>query len=371
MHVPFLDLKAQYSTIKSEIGEAVTRVLDSGQFILGPEVQRFEEGFAHLHSANHAIATNNGTSALHLALWAMGISRDDEVILPVNTFIATAEAVLLCGARPVFVDHDEYYNIDVEQVESRITRRTKAIIAVHLYGQPAKMDALKRITDRHGIAILEDVAQAHLATFEGKSVGAWSHAACFSFYPGKNLGAYGEGGAVITNDSALNHKMRLLRDHGSESKYQHVVAGHNYRLEALQAAILNVKLKYIEAWTASRRRHAEEYNQMLHDCHQIQLPKEYSQAKSVYHLYVIQAADREGLREHLERATIGTGMHYPVPLHQQPCFAYLGYKGGAFPRAEASAKRILSLPMFPELTEAQIKYVAENIRNFYNSKESN
>ena len=365
MRVPFLDLKAQYSTIKTEIAEAIARVLDSGQFILGPEVQRFEEDFASWHHAEHAIATNNGTSALHLALWAMGIGRGDEVILPVNTFIATAEAVLLCGATPIFIDHDEYYNIDTEQVESRITQRTKAIIAVHLYGQPARMDALKHIADRYGIALLEDAAQAHLATFGGKSVGALSQAACFSFYPGKNLGAYGEGGAVITNDSALATKMRLLRDHGSESKYRHIVAGHNYRLEALQAAILNVKLQYIEEWTASRRRHAEEYNQMLRDCPHIQIPKEHALAKSVYHLYVIQAADRDGLREHLERANIGTGLHYPVPLHQQPCFAYLGYKEGAFPRTEASANRIVSLPMFPELTEMQLQYVAESVCNFY------
>ena len=369
MRVPFLDLKTQYSRIKPEIGEAIERVFDSGQFILGPEVRSFEERFAREHRAAHTIATNNGTSALHLALWAIGVERGDEVILPVNTFIATAEAILLCGATPIFVDHDEYYNIDTEQVEGRITLRTKAIVAVHLYGQAARMDALKQIADRYGIALIEDAAQAHLATFDDRFVGSWGNATAFSFYPGKNLGAYGEGGAVITNDSALLEKMLLLRDHGSKSKYQHVVAGHNYRLEALQAAILNVKLQHLEEWTASRRQYATQYGKLLSDCPFIQIPKEHSQVKSVYHLYVIQADNRERLLEYLDRADIGTGLHYPVPLHLQPCFAYLGYKEGAFPCAEASAKRILSLPMFPELTEAQVEYVAESIANFYEKEQ--
>ena len=368
MRVPFLDLKTQYSTIKSEIGDAIERVLGSGQFILGPEVRSFEERFAHEHRVAHAVATNNGTSALHLALWAIGVGRGDEVILPVNTFIATAEAILLCGAIPIFVDHDEYYNIDTEQVEGRITVRTKAIIAVHLYGQPARMDVLKRLADRHGIALIEDAAQAHLAAFDDQFVGNWGSAAAFSFYPGKNLGAYGEGGAVITNDSAVAEKMLLLRDHGSQSKYQHVVAGHNYRLEALQAAILNVKLRYLEGWTALRRKHATQYGKLLDDCPFIQIPKEHSQAKSVYHLYIIQADNRDRLREHLDKADVGTGLHYPVPLHLQPCFAYLGWKEGAFPHAEASAKRIVSLPMFPELTEMQIEHVTRSILEFYHKE---
>ncbi|HWF43954.1 MAG TPA: DegT/DnrJ/EryC1/StrS family aminotransferase [Candidatus Kapabacteria bacterium] len=366
MTVPFLDLKNQYSSIQSEIAGAITRVLDSGQFILGPEVKRFEERFARAHHATDAIATNNGTSALHLALWALGVKSGDEVILPVNTFIATAEAIVLCGAKPVFVDCDEYYNIDVEQVERRISQRTKAIIPVHLYGQPARMDALRHIAGRYQIALVEDAAQAHLATFDGESVGASSRAACFSFYPGKNLGAYGEGGAVITNDPDLAKQMRLLRDHGSETKYQHIVAGHNYRLEALQAAILNVKLEYLESWTRLRRNHAARYRELLHGCPNIHLPKEHSLATSVYHLYVVQADHRDRLQEHLTAAGIGTGLHYPVPLHLQPCFASLGYKEGAFPRAETSVKRLLSLPMFPELTDEQIQFVAESILNFYN-----
>jgi dTDP-4-amino-4,6-dideoxygalactose transaminase len=366
MTVPFLDLKIQYSSIQEEIAGAIARVLDSGQFILGPEVKHFEERFAHAHHASHAIATNNGTSALHLALWALGVGSGDEVILPVNTFIATAEAIVLCGAKPVFVDCDEYYNIDVEQVESRISQRTKAIIPVHLYGQPARMDALRHIADRYQMALVEDAAQAHLATFDGESIGTWSRAACFSFYPGKNLGAYGEGGAVITNDPDLAKQMRLLRDHGSETKYQHIVAGHNYRLEALQAAILNVKLQYLEGWTRQRRNHAVRYRELLHGCPNILLPKEHSLATSVYHLYIVQAEHRERLQEHLTAAGIGTGLHYPVPLHLQPCFANLGYKEGAFPRAEAAAKRLLSLPMFPELTDEQIEFVAESILNCYN-----
>ena len=365
MRVPFLDLKAQYHSIRPEVLSAVERVLDSTHYILGPEIQRFEQEFAEAHGAPFCVSTNNGTSALHLALWAMGIKRGDEVILPVNTFIATAEAVLLCGATPIFVDHDEYFQIDVDQVESKITRRTKAIMPVHLYGQIGEMDSLKAIADRAGIKILEDAAQAHLSTYMEKPVGSWGSAAGFSFYPGKNLGAYGEGGAVITHDAALAAKMRILRDHGSASKYNHELAGHNYRLEALQGAILNVKLPYLARWTASRRSHANAYSKLLSDCSSIQLPKERTGAKGVYHLYVILANKRDGLKEHLERAEIGTGLHYPVPLHLQPCFKNLGYKEGAFPKAERAAKRLLSLPMFPELQPEQIEFVANTIKEFY------
>ncbi len=368
MHVPFLDLKQQYDTIREEILDAVARVLDSTQYILGPEVLRFEEQFAAAHGAKHAVATNNGTSALHLALWALGIGRGDEVILPVNTFIATAEAILLCGATPIFVDHDDYFQIDPEQVQRRITRRTKAIIPVHLYGQMAPMDALKSIADRNSIFLLEDAAQAHLATLNEKPVGSWSRATAFSFYPGKNLGAYGEGGAVITQDAALAAKMRMIRDHGSQSKYRHEIAGHNYRLEALQAAILNVKLPHLAKWTDARRAHATVYSELLRDCKQIAMPREREGARSVYHLYVILAEDRDALKDYLEKKEIGTGLHYPVPLHLQPCFTNLGYKEGAFPRAERAAKKLLSLPMFPELRREQIEFVASSIVEFYNNK---
>ncbi len=366
MRVPFLDLKVQYNTLRPEILAVVERVLDSTHYIMGPEIQKFEQAFAEAHGAPFAITTNNGTSALHLALWAMGVQRGDEVILPVNTFIATAEAVLLTGATPIFVDHDEFFQIDVDQVESRITRRAKAIIPVHLYGQIGAMDALKKLADRHGLMILEDAAQAHLSTYHDKPVGSWGSAAGFSFYPGKNLGAYGEGGAVITHDAALAAKMRILRDHGSASKYNHELAGHNYRLEALQGAILGVKLPHLAKWTTARRAHAAHYCELLSNCKQISLPKERTGAKGVYHLFVILANDRDGLKEHLERAEIGTGLHYPVPLHRQPCFHNLGYKEGAFPHAERAARRLLSLPMFPELQNDQIEFVAQTIFEFYN-----
>jgi dTDP-4-amino-4,6-dideoxygalactose transaminase len=368
MRVPFLDLKIQYQSIREDIAEAIHRVLESSQYILGPEVTAFEEAFAKAQGASYGIATNNGTSALHLALWAMGIKSGDEVILPANTFIATAEAVLLCGATPIFVDHDEYYTLDAEEVERRITRRTRAIMAVHLYGQIADMTEISSIVRRHGLMLIEDAAQAHLASLNGKMAGAWGKATGFSFYPGKNLGAYGEAGAVLTEDTALAEKMRRIRDHGSEKKYWHTIAGHNYRLEALQGAILGVKLKSLEAWTQSRQHHAAHYGKLLADVPQVTLPNVRDGARHVYHLFVIQATERDKLREFLEEREIATGLHYPIPLHLQPCFRNLGYKEGAFPRSERAAKRILSLPMYPELTSEHIAYVADSIREFYATK---
>ena len=368
MRVPFLDLKTQYHSIREEIAEAIQRVLDSSQYILGPEVLAFEGAFAAAQGASHCIATNNGTSALHLALWALGIKSGDEVILPVNTFIATAEAVLLCGATPIFVDHDEYYNLDADEVERRITRRTRAIMAVHLYGQLANMQELSRIAQRNGLMLIEDAAQAHLASLGDKKAGAWGRATGFSFYPGKNLGAYGEAGAVLTEDAALAEKMRRIRDHGSENKYWHTIAGHNYRLEALQGAILGVKLKHLQSWTELRQDHAAQYNKLLADVPEITLPKVREGAGHVYHLFVIQAKERDKLKEFLDQREISTGLHYPVPLHLQPCFRNLGYKEGAFSRAERAANRILSLPMYPELTNEQIAFVAGSIHEFYASK---
>ncbi len=368
MRVPFLDLKIQYHSIRQDIADAVQRVLDSTQYILGPEVAAFEEAFARAQGASHCIATNNGTSALHLALWALGIKRGDEVILPANTFIATAEAVLLCGATPIFVDHDDYYALDPVDVERKITRRTRAIMPVHLYGQIAAMPELTSTADRHGLIMIEDAAQAHLASLNGKMAGAWGRATGFSFYPGKNLGAYGEAGAVITEDSQLSELMRRIRDHGSEHKYRHTIAGHNYRIEALQGAILGVKLKHLAGWTASRQKNAAHYEKLLANIPEIALPKVRDGAGHVYHLFVIQTNNRDELKEFLEKRQISTGLHYPIPLHLQPCFQQLGYKEGAFPRAELAAKRILSLPMYPELTGEQIAFVAESIREFYATK---
>jgi dTDP-4-amino-4,6-dideoxygalactose transaminase len=373
MRVPFLDLKTQHESIRGEIADAINGVLESGQYILGPNVTMFENAFAAIHSNDpsappHCIGTNNGTSALHLALWSLGIKRGDEVIVPVNTFIATAEAVLLCGATPIFVDHDEYFTIDPEEIELRITGRTRAIIAVHLYGQLANMPAIRSIADRHGLLLIEDAAQAHLASYAGRKAGGWGDATAFSFYPGKNLGAYGEAGAVLATDASLADTMRRLRDHGSEKKYWHIVAGHNYRLEALQAAILNAKLPHLDAWTEARRANADYYREVFQNIPLVELPKAREGARHVYHLFVIQTPNRDRVQEYLQQKEISTGLHYPIPLHLQPCFAYLGYKEGAFPRAEKSAKQILSLPMYPELTKEQVEFVAQSIRECYASK---
>jgi dTDP-4-amino-4,6-dideoxygalactose transaminase len=365
MHVPFLDLATQYQSIRDEILSAIQKVLDSTKFIQGPEIEAFEAEFADAHGRKFGIATNNGTSSLHLALWALGIGRGDEVLVPVNTFIATAEAVMLTGATPVFVDHDDFYGMDAEHAASQLRRRTKLLLPVHLYGQPADMPALMTIAARRTLPIVEDAAQAHLARLHDQFVGSWSAAACFSFYPGKNLGAYGEAGAVISDDAELVRQMRLLRDHGSESKYVHKVSGHNYRLEALQGAILRVKLRYLARWTQMRQERAARYAELLRHIPEVLLPGVRQGAEPVYHLYVIQADRRDDLKEFLAKLSIDTGLHYPMPLHRQQAFADLGYKEGAFPCAEASAKRILSLPMYPELTNDQQDFVAQSIAKFY------
>jgi dTDP-4-amino-4,6-dideoxygalactose transaminase len=364
MTVPFLDLKSQYSKIEPEILAKVTEILRSGSYIMGPYAQKFEEEFAAAHEAQFCLAVNNGTSAIHLALWAAGVGPGHEVIVPANTFIATAEAVSLCGAIPVFVDHDDFYNIDPERVASVITSRTKAVIAVHLYGQPAQMQKLRAICDAHRLTLIEDAAQAHLTKDEGKFVGSWGDATCFSFYPGKNLGAYGEGGAVITNDKELHHKMKIIRDHGSETKYNHVVPGHNYRLEALQCGILSVKLQYLAEWTEGRRSVARAYGELLKDLPLV-LPKVRQGAEPVWHLYVVLAHERDKLQHYLTEKGIGTGLHYPVPLHLQRAYASLGYQHGSFPRSEESGSKLLSLPIFPEMTTEQIETVVHYVREFY------
>jgi len=363
--IPFLDLKAQYHSIAEEVEKAVLHVLRSTHYILGPEVSAFEEAFAKAHEIEHCVGTNNGTSALHLALWALGIGRGDEVLVPVNTFIATAEAVLLCGAEPVFVDHDEFYNLDPEACVNAITPRTKAIIAVHLYGQPSRMNELRTFANERNLLLIEDAAQAHLARFDGKSIGAWGDATCFSFYPGKNLGAYGEAGAVITRDAELTKVMRELRDHGSQQKYHHPRWGQNYRMEAVQGAVLKTKLPYLAGWTASRQRNAAFYSDYLSDISQIKLPCVHQLAEPVWHLYVVQAERRDELKAYLEERGIATGLHYPIALDKQSAFANTKASQGSFPRSDASVGNLLSLPMYPELEEIQIERVADVIRAFY------
>jgi dTDP-4-amino-4,6-dideoxygalactose transaminase len=362
--IPFVDLKAQYQSIKTEIDEAIQRVLDSTAFVLGKEVKDFEEAFADYVSAKHCVALSSGTAAIQVAVQSCGINAGDEVIIPANTFFATAEAVSTAGATPVFVDCDSVsYNIDVTKIEAAITEKTKAIMPVHLYGQSADLDPIFEIAKRNNLLVIEDAAQAHGSLYKNKRVGAFGAAGCFSFYPGKNLGAYGEGGAVITNDDEIAYRARLLRDHGSLKKYHHEIIAYNFRMEGIQGAVLNVKLKYLDGWNDLRRQHAARYDELLKDSNLI-LPHEMEYARHIYHLYVVQSETRDELQKHLTDADIQTGIHYPIPIHLQPAYAFLGYEEGAFPEAERQAKRLLSLPMFPELANEQIERVAENVLQF-------
>jgi dTDP-4-amino-4,6-dideoxygalactose transaminase len=365
-NIPLVDLGRQYAAIGSELEAAILEVLRTTRFVAGPRVAAFEQEFASLHDTSHGVAVNSGTAALHVALWALGVGPGDEIILPVNTYIATAEAVTLCGATPVFADHNDYFNIDASQIESLITDRTKAVIAVHLYGQPACMERIISICEKRDLILLEDCAQSHLAEYKGQKTGSFGVAGCFSFYPGKNLGACGEAGAVVTGDKALAATMQQIKQHGvSDNKYHHHMAGHNYRMEELQAAALRVKLNYIDQWTDLRRQHADTYREMLAGVGDVLLPESMPNVKHVYHLFVIRTEQRDGLLEHLRANGIGADLHYPTPLHLQPAYASLGYKAGAFPTAERSAKRILSLPMFPELQNDEIARICDTVRSFY------
>ncbi len=366
MNIPFLDLKAQYNSIKDEVNAAIQNVLDNTAYILGKPVAEFEKAFAEAHQSKHCYGVSSGTDGNHLVLWALGVKAGDEVIIPADTFIATAWGATLCGATPVFVDVDpESYNLDPKKVEAAITPRTKAIVAVHLYGQTSDMDPLREIAKKHNILLVEDCAQSHLAEYKGRKAGSLSDAASFSFYPGKNLGAYGEAGAVTTNDDDLGLLFKKIREHGSVKKYYHEVFGHNYRMEGIQGAVLGVKLKYLNSWTENRRRVAAKYNELLKGVAQIKLPKEMAYGKHVYHLFVIQAQNRDELQTYLNNNGVSTGLHYPVPLHMQECFQHLGYKKGDFPVTEQLADNCLSLPMFPEMTDEQISYVAETLISFY------
>ncbi|HZT59269.1 MAG TPA: DegT/DnrJ/EryC1/StrS family aminotransferase [Pyrinomonadaceae bacterium] len=365
MLVPFVDLQAQYRTIKTEIDEAIRRVLDTSAFILGREVEAFERAFAEYVGARECVGVSNGTAAIQLALAACGVGAGDEVIVPANTFFATAEAVSTAGATPVFVDCDDASTIDVRRIESAITDRTRAIIPVHLYGQAADLDSIFEIAGRHDLVVIEDAAQAHGARYRGRRVGPLARAGCFSFYPGKNLGAYGEGGAVVTDDADVARRVRLLRDHGSERKYRHEIVGYNFRLEGIQGAVLAVKLKHLDEWNAARRAHAARYRELLAPLEAsgaLRLPREREYAEHVYHLFVVQTDRRDELQKYLNDAGIQTGIHYPVPVHLQPAYASLGHRKGDFPEAERQARRVLSLPMFAELTDEQIECVAETIK---------
>jgi len=363
--IPYLDLAAQIRSIRPELDAAWARVLDACTFCLGPEVAQFEKDFAQYCGAEHCIGFNNGTSALHVALRLLEIGPGDEVITTPYTFVATSWAICYLGARPVFVDIDEEsFNLDPKLVEQAVTSRTRAILPVHLYGQPADLNPLLEISRKHQLPLIEDAAQAHGATYQGRRVGTLGRMSCFSFYPGKNLGACGEGGALVTNDAALEQRARSLRDHGSTRRYYHDEIGYNYRMEGIQGAVLRVKLKYLDAWTEARRKVMALYNELLADT-PLKLPREAGYAKSAWHLFVVRHPDRDRLKTSLEEHQIGCGLHYPLPLHRQKAFQYLGYKEGDFPVAEAAARECLSLPIYPELTEEQIQLVARTIEEFF------
>jgi dTDP-4-amino-4,6-dideoxygalactose transaminase len=360
--IPFVDLRRQYLELKSDIDAAVQRVLDTGQFVLGPEVEGFEQDFAAMCMADAGIAMNSGTSALHLALLAAGVGPGDEVITVPFTFVATTAAIGYTGATPVFVDiNPETFTMDVTQIDKAITKKTKAILPVHLYGQAADMDPILAIAARHGLVVIEDACQAHGALYKGRPVGAIGDAGCFSFYPGKNLGAYGEGGMVVTNREDYEKRMRMLRDWGAEKKYHHVLKGYNYRMEGMQGAILRVKLRHLPAWTKARREHAAAYQKLLINSG-VQTPGEAPYSTHVYHVYAVRTTDRVSLQRALQAHGVSTGIHYPIPVHLQPAYADLGHGVGAFPESERAANEVLSLPMFPELTPTQIEQVCLAVR---------
>jgi dTDP-4-amino-4,6-dideoxygalactose transaminase len=366
MKIPFVDLQAQYCSIKDEVEAAVSTVMSRGDFILGGAVTEFERAFAEYCQAEYAVGVDSGYSALELTLLAYEIGPGDEVITAANTFIATALAISNSGAKPVLVDIDpDTYNIDPERIEAAITPQTRAIMPVHLYGQPADMDSIMEIARHHNLLVIEDAAQAAGARYKGRRIGSIGHAAGFSFYPSKNLGAYGDAGAVVTNDPAVADKVRLLRNLGQRVKYHHEVKGFNHRMDTLQGAVLCVKLPYLDGWNAARRRAAATYARLLSGL-PVVMPAMRDEVEHIYHLYVVRLENREGLQQYMQEAGVATGLHYPVPLHLQPAYQELGYKRGDFPITEAYAETILSLPIFPELDDEKVTYVVELIRSFFN-----
>lgn len=365
MNIPLVDLKAQYRRIKPEMDVAIQRVLDHTGFILGQEVREFELAFAQYVHAQDAVGVASGTAALHLALLACGIQPGDEVITSAFTFMATGEAISNIGARPKFVDIDpQTYNLDPRQVEAAIGSKTRAIVPVHLYGQPADMKGILEVAQAKNLWLIEDAAQAHGAEYDGRRCGSLGHLACFSFYPGKNLGAYGDAGAVTGNDPSLLEKVRKLRDHGRSSKYEHDELGYGERMDALQAAVLRVKLGHLEEWTEARRRHARRYDALLADA-PLRTPQVASPVRHVYHLYVIRTGQRDGLLTHLKARGVGAGVHYPIALHRQPAYLKQDYGRVQLPETEKAAAEVLSLPMYPELTDEQINYVAQAVKEYF------
>ncbi len=368
--IPFVDLQRQIHPLQDEFRAAIWGVCERADFILGAETERFEQAFARWIGVDHAIGVASGLDALRLSLVALGIKMDDEVILPTNTFIATALAVTAVGARPILVDCEPHsYNLDPTKLDAAVTARTRAIMPVHLAGQPADMTAIMRVANHYKLAVVEDACQAHGGAIQGRQCGAWGNAGCFSFYPGKNLGAFGDGGIVTTNDSTIAQKVRRLRHYGQQAKYDHIELGCNSRLDTMQAAVLNVKLPRLEGWNIARRKHADQYRQRLQGVGDVHLPGLCPEdACHVYHLFMIETEHRDALQRHLGAAGVQTGIHYPVPIHLQPAYVDLGYRRGAFPVAEMLASRILSLPMFPELRSEEIEYVVSSIQQFFGKR---
>lgn len=363
MNVPFNDLNAQYNTIQRDIDAAIAQVIHETSFIGGPAVERFEKSFATYCGAKHCVGLASGTAALHIAFLALDIGPGDEVITTPYTFIATTEAITQAGATIKFVDCLEGCGtMNPGQLEAAITPRTKAIVPVHIYGQPADMDAILAIGEKHGIPVIEDGAQAHGAEFKRRRVGSMGRISCFSFYPGKNLGCYGDGGGVTTNDDKLAERIRLLRDHGRTSKYEHQVEGWNYRLDGIQGAVLDVKLKHLEDWTEARRRFAAKYDALLAGTEVRPMKPRNSDVRHVYHLYVVRVADREALLPLLKERGIGVGVHYPIPLHLQPAYAHLGLRRGAFPASERLSNEVVSLPLYAEMDNRAPEYVASVLK---------
>ncbi len=370
MHVPFVDLRVQYKILKEEIDAAIQSVIEETAFIRGRFVEEFEKAFAEKNGVKHCISCGNGTDAIYITLKSLGIGNGDEVITVANSWISTSETITQAGAKPIFVDIEpDYFNIDPEKIEYKITKKTKAIIPVHLYGQPARIDRIREICDKYNLFLVEDCAQAHFTEYKFKKVGTFGITGTFSFYPGKNLGAYGDAGAIITNDDDLAIRARMFANHGSLKKHQHELEGINSRMDGIQAAILKVKLEYIEDWNNKRYKHAMIYNEILSNIPEIKTPKIRNDAFHIFHLYVIRVPKRDELAKYLKSKGIDTGIHYPTALPFLPAYKYLGYKQSDFPVAFQYQKEILSLPMFPELNIGQIEYVTNSIKRFLeNSK---
>ncbi|MGB8953592.1 MAG: DegT/DnrJ/EryC1/StrS family aminotransferase [Candidatus Aminicenantales bacterium] len=365
MNVPFVDLKAQYKSLKSEIDTAIQSVIDNTAFIGGKSVKAFEQAYAKKFGVKHCVSCANGTDAIYIALKALGIGPGDEVITVANTWISTSETITQAGAKPVFVDIDEYFHIDPQKIEEKITKKTKAVIPVHLYGQAAAIDAILRICESHGLPMIEDCAQSHFSTFDGRKTGTFGLAGTFSFYPGKNLGAYGDAGALITNDDAFARKARLFANHGSLQKHIHEIEGINSRLDAIQAEVLAIKLNHIDEWNKARHAHGLKYNALLAAVPRLKYPKLRENAFHIFHIYSIRVPKRDELADYLKSEGISTGIHYPTALPFMPAYSYMGHKPSDFPVAYQGQNEILSLPMYPELTDEMIEYVARAIKDFF------